>query len=88
VLFTAKIDGIIGRSLDGEALQPNCKKEEKMRRLTNNSANIRRVVFGVIVVCVLGTAANGTPWEGNGTAEQPYLIFDACDMQAIHGVKF
>jgi len=54
-----------------------------MRRLISNSANIHRVVFGVIVVCVLGTAANGTPWEGNGTAEQPYLIFDACDMQAI-----
>lgn len=42
-----------------------------------------QMVFGVIVVCVFGTAAFGQPWAGSGTAEAPYQIWDACDMQAI-----
>lgn len=54
-----------------------------MRRLRSDTTNIRRVVFWVVVVCVLGTTANGAPWDGSGTAEEPYLIFDACDMQEI-----
>ena len=45
--------------------------------------NIRCVVFGVVIVCTFGTAAFGQPWSGSGTAEDPYQIWDACDMQAI-----
>jgi len=45
--------------------------------------DIRRMIFGVVVVCVFGTAAFGQPWSGSGTAEDPYQIWDACDMQAI-----
>ena len=44
---------------------------------------IRRVIFGVVVVCVFGTAVFGQPWSGSGTAEDPYQIWDANDMQAI-----
>ena len=45
--------------------------------------DIRRMIFGVVVVCAFGTAALGQPWSGSGTAEDPYQIWDACDMQAI-----
>jgi len=41
------------------------------------------MIFGVVVVCVFGTAVFGQPWAGSGTAEDPYQIWDACDMQAI-----
>jgi hypothetical protein len=54
-----------------------------MRRLRSSSINIRRVVFWVAAVCVFGSAAYGAPWDGSGTAEEPYLIYDANDMQAI-----
>jgi hypothetical protein len=42
-----------------------------------------RMFLGVIVVCVFGTVAFCQPWAGSGTAEDPYKIRDACDMQAI-----
>ena len=48
-----------------------------------SSVNIRRAVLLVVVVCVFGTAAFGQPWDGNGVEGDPYLIYDACDMQAI-----
>jgi hypothetical protein len=54
-----------------------------MRRFKSPSINIRGVVFGVVIVCVFGTAAFGQPWDGNGTPNEPYLIYDACDMQVI-----
>ncbi len=54
-----------------------------MRRLGSSSISIRRVIFRVVVVCVFGAAANGAPWDGSGTMEDPYKIWDACDMQAI-----
>ena len=38
---------------------------------------IRRLVFGVVVVCVFGTAVFGQPWAGSGTTEDPYQIWDA-----------
>jgi mucin-19 len=41
------------------------------------------VVFWVVAVSVFGSATNGAPWAGNGTADAPYQIWDACDMQAI-----
>jgi len=48
-----------------------------------SSVDIRRMIFGVVVVCAFGTAVFGQPWAGSGTAEDPYQIWDACDMQAI-----
>ena len=44
---------------------------------------IRGVIFGVVVVCLLGTSAFGAPWAGSGTAGDPYQIWDANDMQVI-----
>ncbi|MHC4500199.1 MAG: GLUG motif-containing protein [Planctomycetota bacterium] len=35
------------------------------------------------MVCLSGSAAFGQPWDGNGTPNEPYLIYDACDMQVI-----
>ena len=48
-----------------------------------SSVDIRRMIVGVVAVCVFGTAVFGQPWAGSGTAEDPYQIWDACDMQAI-----
>ncbi|KPJ65561.1 MAG: hypothetical protein AMJ43_10490 [Coxiella sp. DG_40] len=48
-----------------------------------SSVDIRRMIFGVVVVCAFGLSAFGQPWAGSGTAEDPYQIWDACDMQAI-----
>ncbi|MBA7653867.1 hypothetical protein ES703_61730 [subsurface metagenome] len=45
--------------------------------------NIRRAVLLVVVVCLFDSAAFGQPWDGNGVEGDPYLIYDACDMQAI-----
>lgn len=42
-----------------------------------------RFFWGVIVMCVFGTVAFGQPWAGGGVEYDPYLIFDANDMQAI-----
>jgi hypothetical protein len=35
------------------------------------------------VVCVFGGTVFGQPWDGNGTPNDPYQIWDANDMQAI-----
>jgi DNA-binding beta-propeller fold protein YncE len=56
-----------------------------MRRFKSPSINIRGVFFCVAVVCVFGSAAFGQPWAGSGTAEDPYLIYDANQMNAIGG---
>jgi hypothetical protein len=40
-------------------------------------------VFLVVVVCFFCSAAFGQPWLGSGTAEDPYQIWTAADMQAI-----
>jgi len=37
----------------------------------------------VLLVCLFSSAAFGQPWDGNGVEGDPYLIYDACDMQAI-----
>jgi hypothetical protein len=58
-------------------------KEGKMRRFKSSSINISKVILGAVVVCVFGAAANGAPWAGSGTAEEPYQIWTAADMQAI-----
>lgn len=45
--------------------------------------HIRRLIFGVMLLCVVCPVAFAQPWEGNGVEGDPYLIYDACDMQAI-----
>jgi len=54
-----------------------------MRSLTGNSRSVRGIVFWLAVVCVFCSAVNGAPWAGSGVEGDPYLIYDACDMQAI-----
>ncbi len=39
----------------------------------------------LVVVLAISLPAIGAPWDGSGTAEFPYLIYDADDMQAIGG---
>lgn len=63
----------------GEIIQVVFSKRRIMRSLVN----ICRMVFWVVVVCAFGTSAFGQPWDGSGTAGEPYQIWDACDMQAI-----
>ncbi|MHC4157509.1 MAG: GLUG motif-containing protein [Planctomycetota bacterium] len=36
-----------------------------------------------LLVCLLALPAMGQPWSGSGTPNDPYQIWDACDMQAI-----
>ncbi len=50
-----------------------------MRRLIG----LNGVILRVVTVCVFCSAANGTPWSGSGVEGDPYLIYDACDMQEI-----
>jgi hypothetical protein len=45
--------------------------------------NPRTGVVTVVVVCALGGVVFGQPWDGNGVEGDPYLIYDANDMQAI-----
>jgi len=52
-------------------------------RVLSNTIKGRGVVCGLVVVCLFGSAAFGQPWDGNGVEGDPYLIYDACDMQAI-----
>lgn len=54
-----------------------------MRRLRSSSIDIRRAVFLALIICLFGLPAFGQPWDGNGTAEDPYQIWDANDMNAI-----
>jgi len=49
-----------------------------MRRLVSRSTNIRRVVFGVVVVCVFGTAAFGQYCSASS---------NNCDYEYISGVQ-
>lgn len=43
-------------------------------------SNFVLFVLALLYVCAVASAA---PWQGSGTAEDPYLIADANDMQAI-----
>jgi hypothetical protein len=45
--------------------------------------NRKTVLLTLVVVLAISLPARGAPWDGNGTAEFPYLIYDAGDMQAI-----
>jgi len=54
-----------------------------MRRLRSSSIKSRGAAFLAFLVCLFGLPAFGQPWDGNGTPNYPYLIYDACDMQAI-----
>ena len=71
------------RTFKGEGLQPFIRKEENMRSLKGKSGHIRGVVFAVTIICAFYSAAHGAPWAGSGAEGDPYLIYDACDMQAI-----
>jgi hypothetical protein len=50
-------------------------KEEIMNRKTT--------LLVIFVVFAMNLPARGAPWDGSGTSEFPYLIYDANDMQAI-----
>ncbi len=54
-----------------------------MRRLRSSSIKSRGAAFLVLLICLFSSAAFGQPWDGNGVEGDPYLIYDACDMQAI-----
>jgi len=54
-----------------------------MRRLRSSSIKSRGAAFLALLVCLFGLPAFGQPWDGNGVEGDPYLIYDACDMQAI-----
>jgi len=43
----------------------------------------KALVLLAVVVCVFGGTVFGQPWDGNGVEGDPYLIYDANDMQAI-----
>ena len=47
------------------------------------SSNVCLWLVCAAVVCVFGGTVFGQPWDGNGVEGDPYLIYDACDMQAI-----
>jgi len=54
-----------------------------MRRLRSNSIKSRGVAFLALLVCLFSVTSQAQPWSGSGTEGDPYLIYDACDMQAI-----
>jgi hypothetical protein len=77
--------GIIEKSVKIRRRFPNLLQEKrgKMRRSKVNSRSVRVVIFGVFVLCAFFSVANGAPWAGSGVEGDPYLIYDANDMQAI-----
>jgi hypothetical protein len=54
-----------------------------MRRLRNISINVRCAAFLALLVCLFSVPAAAQPWAGSGDVNNPYQIWDACDMQAI-----
>ncbi len=54
-----------------------------MTLLRRNTINIHWPVLLVLIVCVFSLPAGAQPWDGNGTPNEPYLIYDANDMQEI-----
>jgi len=52
-----------------------------MRRLRSSSIKSRGVAFLALLVCLFGLPAFGQPWDGNGVEGDPYLIYDAGDME-------
>jgi hypothetical protein len=56
-----------------------------MKVLESSLRKSRVVVFGVVLVYVFCSVAFGQPWSGSGTAEDPYQIWTAVEMQVIGG---
>ncbi|MHC5060337.1 MAG: GLUG motif-containing protein [Planctomycetota bacterium] len=45
----------------------------------------RIINISLVIILAISLPARGAPWDGNGTAEFPYLIYDTDEMQAIGG---
>lgn len=55
----------------------------KAAYMSNWRTKVRTIIALAIGVCALCSVVSGQPWDGNGVEGDPYLIYDACDMQAI-----
>lgn len=54
-----------------------------MSPFRSRSLKSRGVVFLLVIACLFSLPALGQPWLGSGTAEDPYRIYDANDMNEI-----
>ena len=72
------IDSSKRRSIGSQIVRRN-----NMGPLRSKSASIGRVIFLVVLVCLISRLGYGAPWAGSGTGGDPYQIWTAEDMQAI-----
>jgi hypothetical protein len=54
-----------------------------MSKPAHNFTSIYRLCFSIIIIFLSGASVQAQPWDGGGIEGDPFLIYDANDMQAI-----